>query len=46
MELKEKYIGFVGLGSMGSVMVSLLSKEKLNIIAYDINKEIELDPGK
>ena len=43
MELKEKYIGFVGLGSMGSVMVSLLSKEKFNIIAYDINKEIELD---
>lgn len=43
MKLKEKYIGFVGLGSMGSVMVSLLSKEKFNIIAYDINKEIELD---
>ena len=43
MELKEKYIGFVGLGSMGSVMVSLLSKEKFNVIAYDINKEIELD---
>jgi 3-hydroxyisobutyrate dehydrogenase len=43
MKLKEKYIGFVGLGSMGSVMVSLLSKEKFNVIAYDINKEIELD---
>ena len=43
MKLNEKYIGFVGLGSMGSVMVSLLSKEKFNIIAYDINKEIELD---
>ena len=43
MKLKENYIGFVGLGSMGSVMVSLLSKEKFNLIAYDINKEIELD---
>ena len=40
MKLNEKYIGFVGLGSMGSVMVSLLSKKKLNLIAYDINKEI------
>ena len=43
MKLKENYIGFVGLGSMGSVMVSLLSKEKFNLIAYDINTEIELD---
>ena len=43
MKLKENYIGFVGLGSMGSVMVSLLSKEKFNLIAYDINKEIELN---
>ncbi len=43
MKLKENYIGFVGLGSMGSVMVSLLSKEKFKLIAYDINKEIELD---
>ena len=43
MKLNEKYIGFVGLGSMGSVMVSRLSKKKLNLIAYDINKEIELD---
>jgi len=43
MKLKENYIGFVGLGSMGSVMVPLLSKEKFNLIAYDINKEIELD---
>ena len=43
MKLNEKSIGFVGLGSMGSVMVSLLSKKKLNLIAYDINKEIELD---
>ena len=43
MKLKENYIGFVGLGSMGSVMVSLLSKEKFNLIAYDINTEIELN---
>ena len=37
MKLNEKYIGFVGLGSMGSVMVSRLSKKKLNLIAYDIS---------
>ena len=43
MKLKENYIGFVGLGAMGSVMVSLLSKEKFNLIAYDINTEIELN---
>ena len=43
MKLKENYIGFVGLGSMGSVMVSLFSREKFNLIAYDINTEIELD---
>ena len=43
MKLKENYVGFVGLGSMGSVMVSLLSKENYSLIAYDIDKEIKLD---
>ena len=35
--MKNKKIGFVGLGAMGSVMAPLIVKSGCNVLGYDLS---------
>ena len=37
--MKDKNIGFIGLGNVGSLLANRLIKSNLNLYIYDINKK-------